>query len=226
MSSRQFLVLFFGFVLGAGSMAGESDQEAKIEQVIGVVREISQIPEETIPPALLVNARAVAVIPAVIKIGLIIGGRYGKGAISLRKADGSWSHPSFVTLTGGSVGWQIGAQSTDVVLVFKSGQSVKELIEGKFTLGADASVAAGPVGRSASAATDLGLQAEVYSYSRSRGLFAGIALDGASLELQDSDNARYYRESGITPQRIFSDDTSYLPPSARQLTSLLNREIK
>ncbi len=226
MGSKKLLVLLLALVIGGGLQASESDQEAKMDQVIGVIRDISQIPEETIPPVLLSNARAVAIIPAVIKIGLIIGGRYGKGVISVRRADGGWSRPSFVTITGGSVGWQIGAQATDVILVFKSEESVNELVEGKFTLGADASVAAGPVGRAASAATDVGLKAEIYSYSRSRGLFAGIALNGANLELQAFDNDRYYREHGITPQRIFNDDTPYLPPSARQLISLLNREMK
>ncbi|MET0117713.1 MAG: lipid-binding SYLF domain-containing protein [Sedimenticola sp.] len=206
--------------------AASSDQEAKMAEVLDVLGELQRIPEESIPPALLENAGAVAVIPNVVKVGLVIGGRYGKGVVTVRKEDGRWSAPLFLTVTGGSVGWQLGAQSTDVVLVFKSRKSVDSLVDGKFTLGADAAIAAGPVGRQAAAATDVQLQSEIFSYSRSRGLFVGIALDGASLEIQQMDNARYYKQPEITAQQIIDGMAATRPESANRLIEMLSQQSK
>ncbi|MES9936875.1 MAG: lipid-binding SYLF domain-containing protein [Sedimenticola sp.] len=208
------------------AQAASSDQEAKMAEVLEVLGELQGIPEESIPPALLENAGAVAVIPNVVKVGLVIGGRYGKGIVTVRKEDGRWSDPLFLTVTGGSVGWQLGAQSTDVVLVFKSRKSVDSLVDGKFTLGADAAIAAGPVGRQAAAATDVQLQSEIFSYSRSRGLFVGIALDGASLEIQQMDNARYYKQPEITAQQIIDGMAATRPESANQLIEMLSQQSK
>ncbi|MET0048749.1 MAG: lipid-binding SYLF domain-containing protein [Sedimenticola sp.] len=208
------------------AQAASSDQEAKMAEVLEVLGELQRIPEESIPPALLENAGAVAVIPNVLKVGLVIGGRYGKGVVTVRKEDGRWSDPLFLTVTGGSVGWQLGAQSTDVVLVFKSRKSVDSLVDGKFTLGADAAIAAGPVGRQAAAATDVQLQSEIFSYSRSRGLFVGIALDGASLEIQQMDNARYYKQPEITAQQIIDGMAATRPESANQLIEMLSQQSK
>jgi lipid-binding SYLF domain-containing protein len=199
----------------------ESDQEAKLDEVMEVVDAVARIPEQGIPPALLRNAEGVAVIPNVLKVGLVIGGRYGKGVLVVRRPNGTWSDPVFVSITGGSVGWQIGAQSTDVVLVFESRRGIESLLKRKFTLGADASVAAGPVGREASAATDAGLKAEIYSYSRSRGLFAGVSLDGAVLQIDDGDDALYYRAFDLTPRQIFAGEVPRPPESAEGLRSLL-----
>ncbi|MES9868471.1 MAG: lipid-binding SYLF domain-containing protein [Sedimenticola sp.] len=206
--------------------AASSDQEAKMAEVLDVLGELQRIPEESIPPALFENAGAVAVIPNVVKVGLVIGGRYGKGVVTVRKEDGRWSAPLFLTVTGGSVGWQLGAQSTDVVLVFKSRKSVDSLVDGKFTLGADAAIAAGPVGRQAAAATDVQLQSEIFSYSRSRGLFVGIALDGASLEIQQMDNARYYKQPEITAQQIIDGMAATRPESANRLIEMLSQQSK
>ncbi|MET0082658.1 MAG: lipid-binding SYLF domain-containing protein [Sedimenticola sp.] len=208
------------------AQAASSDQEAKMAEVLEVLGELQRIPEESIPPALLENAGAVAIIPSVVKVGLVIGGRYGKGVVTVRKEDGRWSAPLFLTVTGGSVGWQLGAQSTDVVLVFKSRKSVDSLVDGKFTLGADAAIAAGPVGRQAAAATDVQLQSEIFSYSRSRGLFVGIALDGASLEIQQMDNARYYKQPEITAQQIIDGMAATRPESANQLIEMLSQQSK
>ncbi|MEW7982598.1 MAG: lipid-binding SYLF domain-containing protein [Candidatus Sedimenticola endophacoides] len=206
MSGRRLLagllvLLAGGFVLPA--VAG-NDQEAKLAEVVEVLRELEAIPEQAIPPALLADARAVVIIPSVIKVGLVVGGRYGKGVVSLRRGDGTWGAPLFLSLSlkGGSVGWQIGAQATDVILVFKTLQSVNGMLEGKFTLGADAAVAAGPIGRQASASTDAQLKAEIYSYSRSRGLFAGISLDGAVLGIEHGDNAACYHHPGVVPEAV------------------------
>ena len=148
-----------------------------------------------IPPAMLKDAQGVAIIPHVIKAGFVIGGRHGRGVVLVRNADGSWGRPLFLSLSGGSVGWQVGVQSTDLVLVFKNRTSLDRILDGKgkLTLGADAAIAAGPLGRQAEAATDGQLKAEIYSYSRSRGLFAGVSLEGAALLMDPRDTDAYYR---------------------------------
>jgi lipid-binding SYLF domain-containing protein len=154
------------------------------------------------PDKLLVDAEAIAVIPSVIKAGFGVGGRRGRGLIAVRSRDRTWSNPSYITLTGGSFGFQAGVQSTDVILVFRTRRGVDSIVGGKFTLGADASVAAGPVGRSAQASTDERLKAEILSYSRARGLFAGVALDGTRLAIDNKSNARVYG-AGHTAREIF-----------------------
>jgi lipid-binding SYLF domain-containing protein len=170
-------------------------QEREIQRADNAVRVLSEIlaiPEESIPERLLREAEAIAVMPDVVKAGLVFGGRGGKGLMAVRGSDGTWSNPSFITLGGGSFGFQAGVQSADVVLVFRNRRGVDNIVNGKFTLGADASVAAGPVGRSAQASTDGQLKAEIYSYSRARGLFAGIALDGAVIAIDNRANRRVY----------------------------------
>ncbi len=178
------LLLALGAVMPAA--AADPDDQAEVRKAAALLREIVRIPEKGMPPALLGNARGIAIIPGVIKVGFVIGGRRGSGIVLVRKDNGDWGTPSRITLTAGSLGWQIGVQSTDVILVFKTRKSVEGLMGGKFTLGADAGVAAGPVGRRAEAATDLQLKAEVYSYSRSRGLFAGVSLEGSALQVGGS----------------------------------------
>ncbi len=149
-------------------------------------------PSKRIPEKMLSEAYAVAIIPDVIKIGFIGGVRRGHGVLLVRDKEGAWSLPQFITITGGSVGWQIGAQSSDVVLVFRSERSIQNLLKGKFTLGADAAAAAGPVGRRVEAATDLQLKAEILSYARSRGLFAGVSLDGSAIEIDSFAHDTFY----------------------------------
>jgi lipid-binding SYLF domain-containing protein len=183
------------------ALAGEveSDRANDAARVLG---EILRIPEERIPDKLLVDAEAIAVIPSVIKAGFGVGGRRGRGLIAVRGRDRTWSNPSYITLTGGSFGFQAGVQSTDVILVFRTRRGVDNIVGGKFTLGADASVAAGPVGRSAQASTDERLKAEILSYSRARGLFAGVALDGTRLAIDNKSNGRVYG-AGHTAREIF-----------------------
>lgn len=180
--------------------AREEDERAA--NAVKVLDEVMRMPEDAIPGKLLETAHAVAVIPNVVKAGLVVGGRHGKGLISVRKPDGTWSHPSYIKLTGASVGFQAGVQSTDVVLVFRSARGVDSIVHGKFTLGADAAVAAGPVGRTAEASTDGQLKAEIYSYSRARGLFAGVALDGAVLSIDHDANEAVYGPN-TTPRAAF-----------------------
>lgn len=181
-----FLILF------AISLFASTQKEIIMES-ISTFDEFTAIPEESIPPKLLSNAKAIAIIPHVIKAGFIVGGRYGKGVLLVKNKKGFWSDPLFIVLKGGSLGWQIGAQSIDIVLVFKTDESVKNVLNGKITLGADASIAAGPVGRNAEAATDIKLHSEIYSYSRAKGLFAGISLAGAVLELDESLITNFYK---------------------------------
>jgi lipid-binding SYLF domain-containing protein len=177
-------------------------EDKRAEEAGRVLGEVLRIPEESIPANLLAEAQAIAVIPNVVKAGFVGGGRRGRGLIAIRSPDGSWSHPSFLTLTGGSFGFQAGVQSADIVLVFRTSRGVDSIVNGKFTLGADASVAAGPVGRSAQASTDEQLKASIYSYSRARGLFAGVALDGTRLGIDNKSNQAVYGQ-GNTARAIF-----------------------
>jgi lipid-binding SYLF domain-containing protein len=181
------------------------------------------MPEQNIPTWLLERAYAVAVIPTVIKVGLGIGGRRGKGVLVVRKDNGSWSNPIFVNLTGGSFGFQVGVQSADVVLVFTSKQSIEGIVGGKVTLGADASVAAGPIGRQSSAATDIGLTAQVYSYSRASGLFAGVALDGSAITIDAASNESFYKKSGVLASEIIRSDAPAAPVPADQFIAAVQR---
>lgn len=187
-------------------------QEQKAQDAARVLAEIMRIPETAVPEKMFDEAYAIAVIPDVVKAGLIFGGRGGRGLISVRTADGTWSNPSFIRLGGGSVGFQAGVSSSDVILVFRTPRGVDNIVNGKFTLGADASVAAGPVGRTAQAATDGELKAEIYSYSRARGLFAGVSLDGTVLRIDHRSNEAVYGNN-TTPRAIFEGRTG-APPTA------------
>ncbi len=179
------------------------EPEATVLTADEILREQTTIPGKHIPEALLADAQGVAIIPDVIKIGFVAAVRRGRGVVLVRDANGAWTLPQFITLTGGSLGWQAGVQGTDVVLVFTTKKSVEGLLSGKFTIGADASAAAGPVGRNAAAATDTRLKAEILSYSRSRGLFAGISLDGSAIEMDPVAQQVYYGSlPGQPPVRV------------------------
>jgi lipid-binding SYLF domain-containing protein len=187
-----------------------ADPQETVQSAIQVLDEVMSSPGKGIPASLLKDAEGVAVIPGMIRVGAIAGVRRGKGVVVVREADGGWALPQFVTLGGGNLGFQIGAESSDVVLVFKTKRSVANLMDGKFTIGTDAGAAAGPVGRRVEAATDVQLKAEIYSYSRSRGLFAGISLDGSRMQLDPEAWRAYYGVDGKAP-----------PQSAVQLVELL-----
>lgn len=219
---KRCAIMAASLLMLAAGLVQASEEDRKAELATEVVHDLAEIPEQGIPPALLSNAHAIAVIPRVIKAGLIFGGRYGNGLLVVRDQDGRWSSPSFVNIYGGSFGLQIGVSSTDVLLVFKDSKSVEDIIDGKVTLGADAAVAAGPVGRSAEAATDAQLEAEVYSYSRSRGLFAGVSLEGAVLQIDDESNSRFYGRN-ITAHTILSGQRMQRPASAQRFIETLDR---
>ncbi len=218
------LLIILMFFSGNSLAEAGRDHIGKVRDAIEIVREFSVIPENEIPPSILKNAQGIAIIPGVIKVGFIIGGNYGTGVISVRDRNGLWTNPAFITFTGGSLGWQIGVQSTDVILVFKSRKSVENITAGKFTIGADASVAVGPVGRQASAGTDIGLKAEIYSYSRSRGLFAGIALQGSAIEIDYEGILDFYDNNQIGAKDIFENPGLKAPPVARDFRNALKEK--
>lgn len=213
------IVLISGCI--ASGTHAASEELAKIETATRVFREIIDIPESTIPKALMERAQALAVIPGVIKAGLIAGGRHGTGIMVVRTEDGIWSSPAFISLTGLSLGWQAGVKSTDLVLVFTDRSSVDSLLERKIDLGAQASVAAGPVGRSIMAGTSIDFKSPVYAYSRSEGIFAGVSLGGAVIEVDIEANETFYDSPGITPRRIFSGELAGAPPAAIRFACLV-----
>ena len=211
-------------LLTTATAGAATREEKRVGDAADVIEQLTRIPEKSVPPALLSRAYAVAVIPNVVKAAFGLGARRGKGILVVRQDDNSWSNPAFITLTGGSVGWQVGAQSTDVILVFKTRKGVDGIENGELTLGADASVAAGPVGRSTAISTDIEFQAEVYSYSRSRGLFAGLALEGAGVTMDRKANAAFYGSSSMTPERIFASSPNIAPDIANTFVQVLSAQ--
>ncbi len=197
--------------------APQSREEARLATATEVLDMLRSTPDQNIPGWLMQRAYGVAVIPDVLKGAFLFGGRYGNGVLTVRNAQGRFSDPIFITLAGGSVGWQIGATSTDVVLVFVTQRSVQNFARGKFTLGVDASVAAGPVGRQGEA--EAGIQAEIYSYSRSRGLFAGVALDGTVLAFDRPANRAFYGSGAVSTDMITSGQVSTQSPAAQRFIS-------
>jgi lipid-binding SYLF domain-containing protein len=201
-------------VIGVGTAPAfaSAREEARLIEASGVLEELGAQRDTSIPDRLMQRAYAVAVIPNVVKVSAVVGGRRGSGALVVRGDDGRFSDPIMISITGGSVGWQIGVQSTDLVLVFTTKRGVEGIADGKLTLGGDASVAAGPVGRSASASTDQDFKAEVYSYSRNKGLFAGVSIDGSVISIDSRSNAKLYGQtasaSDIIARRVSTNADS------------------
>ncbi|MBS0364316.1 MAG: lipid-binding SYLF domain-containing protein [Proteobacteria bacterium] len=218
MRNSSFLcALVCGLSLAAGASAAHAQarEEGRLLTAGEVLTELRASPDVGIPDRLLERAYGIAVIPDLTKVAFFAGGRHGRGVMTVRDKQGRFSNPVFISMTGGSFGWQWGVQSADIVLVFTTPKGIQGINGGKVTLGADASVAAGPVGRQASAATDPTFKSEVYSYSRSRGVFAGIALDGTVISIDDDANEAFYHKPGVTAADIMSgsvttsDDTAH-----------------
>jgi lipid-binding SYLF domain-containing protein len=226
MRLRQITLALVISVLTASTAIAASKEETRVVDATDIVDQLLRIPEQAVPSSLMSRAYGIAVIPRVIKIGFGLGARYGKGVLVVRQEDNSWSNPAFIKLTGGSFGFQAGAQSTDIILVFKTRASVEGIQQGKLTLGADASIAAGPVGRSAGAHTDMTFKSEVYSYSRSRGLFAGVALEGAGVTMDRKANAAFYGSAQITPEQIFAGSGNAAPQSANNFVQVLTASTR
>jgi len=215
------LVLFF--LASSVAFADRADAVKRLERASEVFGEIMQSPDKGIPGDLLDKAECVGIIPGLKKGGLGIGGKYGKGVVMCRRGDRSWSAPAFVTIEGGSFGLQIGFTQVDVIMLFMNKKGVDKLMGDKFTIGADASAAAGPVGRETSAQTNVRLDAEILTYSRAKGLFAGVSLDGATLRPDKDDNRNFYGKD-VDARKVLLEGAVPMPPEAQPLASELSRK--
>lgn len=198
------LLAALALVFTSVTVHAQGREEARLLTSSQVLNDALGSPDQFVPSRLLERAYGIAVVPDVTKVAFFFGGRRGSGVLVARDPSGHFSDPIFVNLTGGSFGFQWGVQSTDVILVFTTKRSIDRIASGQLTLGADASVAAGPVGRAASAGTDPTLSAEVYSYSRNRGLFVGVALDGSALTIDNNADARFYDKGVVNAYDIIS----------------------
>lgn len=217
-----FLVTLVLGTLATPAVRADAKLDDRVAAAHQVLTEFQRIPEKTVPPNLLNRAHAVAILPNVLKGGFIVGGSYGKGVLLRRQPDGSWSNPAFIQLTDGSLGFQWGFQGADVVMVFKSPSSVQNITSGTFTLGSNATATAGPVGRSASASSDQGLQApEIFTYARSRGLFLGVALEGGRISIDRLANYTWYGNTKDGSAEAILSATQSAPAAARPLQETL-----
>ena len=205
------------------SAADAASETERLQKSIVVLQELVRTPDDAIPEHILDRAEAIVVIPTLVKGGFVVGAEHGKGVMSIRdRATGSWSLPSFVAMTGGSIGWQIGVQSTDLVLLVMNKDGVDDLLRSEFKLGADASVAAGPVGRSAQASTDATMTAKILAYSRAKGLFAGVSVQGSSLKDDKDANGDFYGKEQ-SAREVFAMPTTPAPEPATAWRNALQR---
>ena len=200
----------------------ESDEAKRLRAAAAVFGEIMSAGDKAIPRALLGKAEGIAIFPGTVRAGFVVGGMRGRGVLSARTASG-WSAPAFLTLTGGSFGLQIGGQSADLILIINGRRGLENLISNQFKLGADVAVAAGPVGRDAQAATDLQLRAQILSYSRSRGLFAGVTVNGSTIRSDRDANERFYGTRLETKQLVLGSGPARRPEPVSLWLETLNR---
>ena len=208
-------VLFTVLLLASAPLIAQpsSDEARRVADATTVLDEIMAAADSGIPGAILEKAEGIAVFPSLIKGGIIVGGQRGRGLLSVRdKQNGGWSSPAFLTITGGSIGAQIGAQAIDLVLVINNQRGLEQLVKNQFKIGADAAATAGPVGRDASASTDIQLRAQILSYSRARGLFAGVTINGSTIRQDRDANERYYGTAYRTGQIVFDGLTGTPEP--------------
>ena len=216
------LLIYPVLFLAAAQIAAASDRAddvARTQKAAQVLKEVMDAPDKGIPHDLLETAKCIAIVPGDKKLAFIFGGSYGRGVATCRTGHG-WSAPMFIAIDGGSVGYQIGGSSTDIILLFMNDRALHSLLSDKFKLGADASVAAGPVGRDAAASTDLKLNAEILSYSRTKGVFAGVSLDGAVVQVDKSGDQALYGDNVDTHGIL--DGEVRIPASARNLMHVLH----
>lgn len=220
---KSFLVaLLLLFLVSTAAVAADrADEVKRLQRATQVFKEMMRTPDKGIPQDLLDKSECIAVVPGLKKGGLGIGGKYGKGLAMCRKKDRSWTAPSFLTIEGGSIGLQIGFEQIDVIMLIMNRNGIDKLIGDKFTIGADASAAAGPVGRQTAAQTNIRMDAQILTYSRAKGLFAGISLDGATLR-QDKDDNRDFYGKDIDARTILLEGTVPMPAEARPLASALS----
>src|SRR3984885_15055731 len=215
------ILIAFASLTAVGS--DRDDDVNRTQKAAQVFQEIMNTPDQGIPSDLLESAKCIAIIPGDKKFAFVFGGSYGRGVATCR-TEGGWSAPMFVAINGGSVGYQIGGSSTDLVMLFMNDHALKSLLSDKFKLGADASVAAGPVGRNAAAGTDLKLNAEILSYSRSKGIFIGVSLDGAVVQADKSGDRAMYGHD--VDRHEILDGKIAVPPSARVLLRELSGYVQ
>ncbi|HLI35631.1 MAG TPA: lipid-binding SYLF domain-containing protein [Terriglobia bacterium] len=228
MSKRTIVILLGLLIAGLASVAmsatsSRSDDIERIHHAAEVFQEIMSTPDKAVPQELMESAKCIAIIPGEKKFAFMVGGRYGKGLVTCRTSKG-WSAPAFLAVGGGSYGFQIGGSSTDIVMVFKNRNGLDSLLSDKFKIGADATAAAGPVGRHASAGTDIKLNSEILTYARSRGAFAGVSLNGAVVQPDESGNAALYGSNVRTKQIV--DGGVAVPSAAHTLISEITRYTK
>lgn len=224
MIRKSILVVFLGLIATAPLFAENNKEQKRLENSGVVMHEIMNTPED-IPQQVIDKAECVIVFPSVLKAAFVVGASYGRGAMVCRTGKnfrGPWGAPAMYALEGGSVGFQIGGQATDLVLLIMNNRGASSILSSKVKLGGEASVAAGPVGRDASANTDAYVRAEILSYSRSRGLFAGISLEGSTLRPDDDATANVYGRK-FTARQIVIDGEAKVPPSGRLLVSVLQK---
>ncbi|HEX8026804.1 MAG TPA: lipid-binding SYLF domain-containing protein [Vicinamibacterales bacterium] len=201
------------------------DETKRIAEALTVLDEIMAAADKSVPTSVMEKAAGIAVFPSLIKGGLGIGGQRGRGILSVRDKKGGWSSPAFLTITGGSIGAQIGVEAIDLILVINNQRGLEQLVKNQFKIGADAAVAAGPVGRDASAATDLQMRAQILSYSRTRGLFAGVTLNGSTIRQDRDANERFYGVGYRTGQIVF-DGMGGSPEAANNWKAILAKYAK
>lgn len=214
------LIIGFCLCFNAPTLQAGVSEEARVQAASAVMREIMDIPESAIPPSLLRQAQGIAIFPNLLKAGFLIGARYGTGVLLVRNPDQTWGNPVFVYLVGGGFGLQAGAQLSDVILLVNSIPSLDMLISGRVTLGVDAAVAAGPVGRHAEASTDS--QTAILSYSRCRGLFAGLSLEEAIMQVNNDSNVAFYNAPGVSSKEILANPDMPAPAVAAELRRVLD----
>jgi len=202
---KKFAFVFILLVVASHILTAQASDEAKRISIAGtVLDEIMGASDQAVPRSIMEKAEGIAVFPSLLRGGIVIGGQRGRGILSVRdKKTGGWSSPAFLTITGGSVGAQIGGQAIDLVLVINNQRGLEQLVKNQFKIGADAAVAAGPVGRDASASTDIQMRAQILSYSRARGLFAGVTLNGSTIRQDRDANERFYGTAYRTGQIVF-----------------------
>lgn len=221
---RKLVFTLLIFFIVAMNITADSKENERLGNCAKVLDEIMEVKETSIPQDLLNKCTCVAIIPSMKKAGLGIGGRYGKGAVVCRQngGKGGWGSPVMITLTGGSIGIQIGGASIDVVMLIMNPDGIDYLLKDKFTLGGDASAAAGPVGRASSAETDAALTAKILTYSRSKGLFAGLELKGAVLKPDKEGNENVYGHK-VEPKAILLEGKEPVPAPAKPLVDALGK---
>lgn len=216
------MILVVTLAVAAPLMAKNSDSVKRLTEAATVFSEIMATPDKGIPQDMLANAHCIVIVPALKTAAFVVGAKYGKGYLACRKKSGAgWSAPGTVRIEGGSVGFQIGGSTTDLIMLVMNARGADKLLSSKFTLGAEGSVAAGPVGRTATAQTDAQMHAEILSWSRSQGLFAGLALEGATLRQDLDDNAELYGKK--LENRQIVNTSVRTPGAAAKLIGLLNK---